>query len=112
MRGNACQRVILRRGVAISSETQASYSLRSEPLVGEVSSVAFIHCNLIHGSANSVSPWRRGIIYLNYNNCNAVGNACTDHSRAWYQGNRDTAPLDPVEDTALLALIFYQAPSA
>ena len=74
--------------------------------------IAFIHCNLIHGSANSVSPWRRGIIYLNYNNCNAVGNACTDHSRAWYQGNRDTAPLDPVEDTALLALIFYQAPSA
>lgn len=109
MRGNTCQRAILSRGVAISSETQASYSLRSEPLVGEVSSVAFIRCNLIHGSANNVSPWRRGIIYLNYN---ALGNACTDHSCAWYQGNRDTAPLDPVEDTALLALVFCQAPSA
>ena len=61
-------------------------------------SVAFIHCNLIHGSANNVSPWRRGIMYLNYN---AVSNACTDHSRAWCQCNRDVTPLEPVEDEAL-----------
>jgi len=69
-----------------------------EPLIGDAGSVAFIHCNLIHGSANNVSPWRRGIMYLNYN---AVSNACTDHSRAWCQCNRDVTPLEPVEDEAL-----------
>lgn len=72
-----------------------------EPLIGAAGSVGFIHCNLIHGSANNVSPWRRSIMDLNYN---AVSNACTDHTRAWYQNNRDSVPLEPVEDGALWEL--------
>ncbi len=64
-----------------------------EPLVGPAGSVAFIHCNVVHGSANNVSPWRRAILYLVYN---AVSNACTETSRPWYQNNRDFTPLQPV----------------
>ncbi|MBQ16568.1 MAG: proline hydroxylase [Planctomycetaceae bacterium] len=63
-----------------------------EPLVGPAGSVALIHCNVVHGSANNVSPWRRAILYLIYN---AVSNACTGTSRPWYQNNRDFTPLQP-----------------
>ena len=73
-----------------------------EPLIGPAGSVCFIHCNLIHGSANNVSPWRRAIMYLNYN---AVSNACTGTTRDWYHNNRDFTPLEPVDDDSLRALI-------
>ncbi len=73
-----------------------------EPLIGPAGSVCFIHCNLIHGSANNVSPWRRAIMYLNYN---AVSNACTGTTRAYYQNNRDFTPLEPVDDDSLRALV-------
>ena len=61
-----------------------------EALVGRAGSVAFVHCNVVHGSANNVSPWRRAILYLIYN---AVSNACTGTKRPWYQNNRDFTPL-------------------
>ena len=61
-----------------------------EPLVGPAGSIALIHCNLVHGSADNISPWRRAILYLVYN---AVSNACTGTSRPWYQNNRDFTPL-------------------
>ena len=38
-----------------------------EELIGAAGSVCFIHCNVLHGSANNVSPWRRAIMYLIYN---------------------------------------------
>lgn len=63
-----------------------------EPLVGPAGSIALIHCNLVHGSADNISPWRRAILYLVYN---AVSNACTGTSRPWYQNNRDFTPLSP-----------------
>ena len=72
-----------------------------EPLIGSAGSVAFVHCNLLHGSANNVSPWRRAIIYLNYN---AVSNACTSDERPWYQNNRDFTPLQPRDDGSLRGL--------
>ena len=72
-----------------------------EPLIGPAGSVAFVHCNLLHGSANNISPWRRAIIYLNYN---AVRNACTGTERPWYQNNRDFTPLQPLDDDCLRAL--------
>ena len=72
-----------------------------EPLIGPAGSVAFVHCNVVHGSANNVSPWRRAIIYLNYN---AVSNACTGTERPWYQNNRDFTPLQPFDDGCLEAL--------
>ncbi len=73
-----------------------------EPLIGPAGSVAFVHCNVVHGSANNVSPWRRAIMYLNYN---AVGNACTGEERPWYQNNRDFTPLRPTDDNSLKTLV-------
>ena len=72
-----------------------------EALIGQAGSVAFVDCNVVHGSANNVSPWRRAIIYLNYN---AVSNACTGTERPWYQNNRDFTPLQPLDDDCLQAM--------
>ena len=69
-----------------------------EALLGPAGSVCFCHSNLVHGSANNVSPWRRAIAYLIYN---AVSNACSGKTRAWYQNNRDFTPLQPLDDGCL-----------
>jgi ectoine hydroxylase len=71
-----------------------------EPLIGRAGSGALVHCSLVHGSANNVSPWRRAIMYLNYN---AVSNACTGIERPWYQNNRDFTPLQPGDEGCLNA---------
>ena len=71
-----------------------------EPLIGPAGSVALVHCNLVHGSANNVSPWRRAIMYLIYN---AVSNACTECTRPDYQNNRDFTPLQAISDDILKA---------
>ena len=71
-----------------------------EAFIGPAGSVAFVHCNVVHGSANNVSPWRRAIMYLNYN---AVSNACTGTERAWHHNNRDFTPLQPLDDDCLKA---------
>ena len=72
-----------------------------EPLIGLAGTVAFVHCNAVHGSANNVSPWRRAIAYLNFN---AVSNACTSDERPWYQNNRDFTPMQTISDSALADL--------
>lgn len=72
-----------------------------EALIGPAGSVAFIHCNVLHGSANNVSPWRRAIMYLIYN---AASNACTGTVRPWYQNNRDFTPLESLDDNSLREL--------
>ena len=72
-----------------------------EALIGPAGSVAFVHCNVVHGSSNNVSPWRRAILYLIYN---AVSNACSGTERAWYQNNRDFTALQPLDDESLKVL--------
>ena len=72
-----------------------------EPLLGDAGTVCFVHCNVLHGSASNVSPWRRAILSLIYN---AVSNACTETEREWYHNNRDFTPLQPISDNALLML--------
>ena len=72
-----------------------------EPLLGPAGSVAFVNCNLVHGSANNVSPWRRAIAYLIYNACS---NGSTGTERPWFQNERDFTPLEPVDEAALAAL--------
>ena len=72
-----------------------------DALIGPAGSVAFVHCNVLHGSSNNVSPWRRAIIYLIYN---ARSNACTGTERPWYQNNRDFTPLQPHNESCLRAL--------
>lgn len=69
-----------------------------ESLVGPAGSVAFIDCNMVHGSANNISPWRRAIICMNYN---AVRNAYTGTKCPCYQNNRDFTPLQPLDDDCL-----------
>ncbi len=73
-----------------------------EPIIGDAGTVAFVHCNVVHGSANNVSPWRRAICYLNFN---AVSNACTSEERPWYQNNRDFTPMEAVDDASLARLV-------
>ena len=91
------------RGYALHNIDSATMERLAEesgiaPLIGPAGSVAFVHCNVLHGSANNISPWRRAIIYMNYN---AVGNACTGTERPWYQNNRDFTPLQPLDDGCL-----------
>lgn len=69
-----------------------------EPVMGPAGSVAFVICTLVHGSGNNVSPWRRAILYMNYN---TVSNACTEASRPWFQNNRDFTPLKSLDDDCL-----------
>ena len=71
-----------------------------EALTGPAGSVAFVHVNVLHGSANNVSPWRRAITYLIYN---AVSNPCGRTRRAWFQCGRDFTPLVPEPDDSLKA---------
>lgn len=94
------------RGYALHHIDQATFARLAdengiEALIGPAGSVALIHCNVLHGSANNVSPWRRAIIYLIYN---AVSNACTGTQRPWFQNNRDFTPLKPLDDGCLRAL--------
>ena len=75
-------------------------------LTGPAGSVAFLHCNIVHGSAPNISPLRRAIWYVNYN---AVSNACIGTERSWYHNNRDFAPLEPLAEDCLAGLL---APAA
>ncbi len=68
------------------------------PLTGPAGSVCFLHCNIVHGSANNITPYRRAIWYVNYN---AVSNACRNLERAWHHNNRDHSPLKPLADDCL-----------
>ncbi len=70
-------------------------------LTGAAGSVAFLHCNIVHGSAPNISPYRRAIWYINYN---AVSNACVGSERAWHHNNRDSTPLEPLADDCLADL--------
>lgn len=72
-----------------------------EALIGPAGSVALVNYNVVYGSANNVSPWRRAIMYLIYN---AVSNACTGTSRPAHQNNRDFTPLQPLDDNCLTEL--------
>lgn len=69
-----------------------------EALMGPAGTVALVNCNVVHGSANNVSPWRRAIMYLIYN---AVSNACTGTERPWFQNNRDFTPLSALDEDCL-----------
>lgn len=70
------------------------------PLTGPAGSVCFLHCNIVHGSANNITPYRRAIWYVNYN---AVSNACRNLERAWHHNNRDHSPLQALADDCLTA---------
>ncbi|MDJ0609456.1 MAG: phytanoyl-CoA dioxygenase family protein [Kiloniellales bacterium] len=70
-------------------------------LTGPPGSVAFLHCNIVHGSANNITPLRRAVIYAIYN---AVSNACVGGGRAWHHAGRDFTPIEALAEDCLLAL--------
>ena len=72
-----------------------------DALTGPAGTVAFVHANLVHGSGNNITPLPRAIFYMIYN---AVSNACAAPKRAWHHCNRDTTPLEPLDDDCLRAL--------
>jgi len=87
----------------IDKATVASLAEDAEirALEGPAGSVAFLHCNIVHGSAPNVSPYRRSIWYVNYS---AVSNATTGTDRAWHHNNRDFTALQPLADDCLKTL--------
>jgi ectoine hydroxylase len=73
-----------------------------EALTGPAGTVVFIHCNLVHGSSNNVSPWPRAIMYMNYNH---VDNQPTGgNNRAWFHNNPERDALQALDEDALHAL--------
>ena len=72
-----------------------------EPILGKAGSVLFMNCNLVHGSANNISPWKRTIIYIVYN---AVSNLCVGNKRPWYQQERNNNAIKIVDNNVLSLL--------
>ena len=68
------------------------------PLIGNAGTVALVNCNLIHGSANNISPWPRAILYLIYNACD---NACRNYFFNFLDNNVFFTPLEAIEYPSL-----------
>ena len=77
-----------------------------EALTGPAGSVAFLHCNIVHGSANNITPLRRAVIYAIYN---AVSNACVGGNRDWHHAGRDFTPIEALGTDCLTALALEHA---
>ena len=67
---------------------------------GKPGSVLMFHGNLVHASAPNITPYPRRIVYLTL--C-AVSNYIRKPSRPEWIAHRDFAPIEPVDDGALLA---------
>ena len=70
-----------------------------EAIIGKPGGVAYIHCNLVHGSAPNISPWPRAILYINYN---SIDNQSTGgNDRAWFHNNPTREALLPQQNPVL-----------
>jgi len=67
---------------------------------GPAGSVLFFHPNLVHGSAQNMSPFGRAIAIVTYSH---VENLPTRLARPEFLVSRDYQPLSPVADDALLS---------
>jgi ectoine hydroxylase len=68
---------------------------------GPAGSVLFFHCNLAHGSSNNISPFDRTVVIISFNSVeNAPG--VVESPRPEFLASRDTSPIVPVPDDALL----------
>jgi len=68
---------------------------------GKPGGMLLFHGNLVHGSAGNITPYPRKIVYLTLN---AVSNYIRTPTRAEYIAHRDFAPIQTVEDDALVRL--------
>ena len=60
------------------------------------------HCNLVHASPSNISPFDRTIAYLSL--CH-VDNHIRRFKRPEWIAHRDFAPIEPLEDDCLGALV-------
>jgi hypothetical protein len=67
---------------------------------GPAGSVLFFHPNLVHGSAQNMSPFGRAITIVTYSH---VANLPTKLARPEFLVSRDYQPIAPVADDSLLA---------
>ena len=67
---------------------------------GRPGGLLLFHGNLVHGSAPNITPYPRKIVYLTLN---AVSNYIRTPTRPEWIAHRDFAPIEPVDDGALLA---------
>ena len=67
---------------------------------GKPGGLLLFHGNLVHGSAPNITPYPRKIVYLTLN---AVSNYIRTPTRPDWIAHRDFAPIQPVDDDALLA---------
>src|ERR1700682_3135685 len=68
---------------------------------GKAGGLLLFHGNLVHGSAGNITPYPRKIVYLTLN---AVSNHIRTPTRPEYIAHRDFAPIQTVDDDALLRL--------
>ncbi|MEP6839384.1 MAG: phytanoyl-CoA dioxygenase family protein, partial [Bradyrhizobium sp.] len=68
---------------------------------GKAGGMLMFHGNLVHGSAGNITPFPRKIVYLTLN---AVSNYIRTPTRPEYIAHRDFAPIQTVDDDALLRL--------
>ncbi len=66
---------------------------------GKPGSVLMFHGNLVHASPPNITPYPRKIVYLTL--C-AVSNHITKFTRPEWIAHRDFAPIEPVDDDALI----------
>jgi ectoine hydroxylase len=66
---------------------------------GKPGGLLLFHGNLVHGSAPNITPYPRKIVYLTLN---AVSNYIRTPTRPDWIAHRDFAPIEPVDDDALL----------
>jgi len=66
---------------------------------GKPGAVLMFHGNIVHGSAGNITPYPRRIVYLTLN---AVSNHIRKPTRPEWIAHQDFAPIEPVDDDALL----------
>ena len=76
---------------------------------GKPGAVLMFHGNLVHGSAGTITPYPRKIVYLTL--C-AVSNHIRKPTRAEWIAHRDFTPIEPCADDALTACARGQGVAA
>ena len=66
--------------------------------LGDLGSVLFMHCNLVHGSSENISPYSRTLFYVNVS---SIENPQTTFSRKDFHAGRDFTPIVTVNDNSL-----------
>ena len=68
---------------------------------GPEGSVLFFHCNLVHGSANNISPFDRVNVIISFNSIDNIP-VSDKEPRPEFLVSRDSTPIVPLPDDVLL----------